>query len=95
MIAKLTSLNIDLSGNIVEVEYYGTTGLGEVGKNMEYSTTEGDEKYFGALDFYCMYDGKTYNKDTTDTPVGLTAFVNGSGGRWMTMNLTVINFIIK
>ena len=34
-----------------------------------------------------MFDGKTYNDVTTDTPIGLTAFVNGSGGRWMTYNL--------
>lgn len=95
MLAKLSGLGMDLSGDIVDVEYYGTTALGKEGKNLEYSTEPGSDKYFGSLDFYCMYDGKTFNNDTADLPVGLTAFINGTGGRWMTMGLTVINFIVK
>jgi len=95
MLAKLSALGMDLSGNIVEVEYYGTNGLKNEGKNFEYSTKEGDEKYFGSVEFFCMYDGKTFNNDTSDLPIGLTAFLNGTGGRWMTMNLTAINFIIE
>lgn len=95
MLAKLKELNIDLSGTIKEVEYYGTNGLGKVGKNEEYSLDPEDPKYFGAVDFFCMFDGKTYNNVTTETPIGLTAFINGSGGRWMTYNLRVINFIIE
>jgi hypothetical protein len=95
MLAKLASMNIDLSGNITEVEYYGTNGLGVQGKNQEYSTTEGDPKYFGSTDFFCMFDGRTYNDVTTDCPIGLTAFINGTGGRWMTYNLSTINFIVE
>lgn len=95
MLAKLAGMGMDLSGNIVEVEYYGTNGLENIGKNFEYSTDPTSDKYFGLVDFYCMYDGKTYNSDTASRPVGLTAFINGTGGRWMTMSLTAINFIIE
>jgi hypothetical protein len=94
MIAKLSGMGIDLSGTIKEVEYYGVSGTGKEGKNTEYSTKEGNEKYFGSVDFYCMYDGKTYNKDTTDNKIGLTAFINGTGSRWQTFDLSVINFVI-
>ena len=95
MIAKLTGMGMDLSGDIIEVEYYGTNGLQNEGKNFEYSTDPESDKYFGLVDFYCMYDGKTYNSDTAQIPVGLTAFINGTGGRWMTMSLTAINFIFE
>ena len=95
MLAKLSGLGMDLSGDIVEVEYYGSTALGKEGKNTEYSSEPESDKYFGSLEFYCMYDGKTFNNDTADLPVGLTAFINGTGGRWMTMSLTAINFIIE
>lgn len=95
MLAKLASLNMDLSGTITDVEYYGTTGAGHEGKNEEYSTTEGDPKYFGSVDFFCMFDGMTYNNITADYPIGLTAFINGTGGRWMTYNLKTINFVVE
>jgi hypothetical protein len=95
MLAKLNGMDMDLSGTITEVEYYGTNGLGVQGKNNEYSLTEGDSKYFGSVDFFCMFDGMTYNNITSDCPVGLTAFINGTGGRWMTYSLTAINFIIE
>ena len=73
---------MDLSGTITEVEYYGINGLGKEGKNLEYSLNPEDEKYYGALDFFCMFDGKTRNDISNGAPIGLTAFVNGSGGRW-------------
>ncbi|HHX74035.1 MAG TPA: hypothetical protein GX699_03945 [Firmicutes bacterium] len=95
LLAKLQGLKMDLSGTITEVEYYGTNGLGKEGKNLEYSLNPEDEKYYGALDFFCMFDGRTRNDITSGAPIGLTAFVNGSGGRWMTNNLQVINFIIQ
>ena len=95
MLAKLADLGLDLSGTIAEVEYYGTNGLGDEGKNEEYSLTEGDSKYFGSVDFFCMFDGMTTNKITNDQRIGLTAFVNGTGGRWMTYDLSVINFVIE
>lgn len=95
MLAKLADLGMDLSGNIVEVEYYGTNGLGNEGKNEEYSLTEGDSKYFGSVDFFCMFDGMTTNKITNDQRLGLTAFINNSGGRWMTYDLAAINFVIE
>ncbi len=95
LLAKLQGLKMDLSGTITEVEYYGINGLGKEGKNLEYSLNPEDEKYYGALDFFCMFDGKTRNDISNGAPIGLTAFVNGSGGRWMTNNLQVINFIIQ
>lgn len=95
MLAKLEGMDMDLSGTITEVEYYGTNGLGNEGKNGEYSTSEGDSKYFGSVDFFCMFDGMTYNSITSDCPIGLTAFINGTGGRWMTYSLSAINFIIE
>jgi hypothetical protein len=95
MLAKLEGMDMDLSGTITEVEYYGTNGLGKEGKNGEYSKAEGDSKYFGSVDFFCMFDGMTYNSITTDCSIGLTAFINGTGGRWMTYNLSTINFIIE
>ena len=95
MLAKLQGMGIDLSGTIKEVEYYGTNGLKNEGKNTEYSTDPESDKYYGLVEFYCMYDGKSYNNDTADNPIGLTAFINGTGGRWMTMNLTAINFIFE
>jgi hypothetical protein len=95
MLAKLIGMGLDLSENPMEVEYYGTNGLKVEGKNTEYSTDPESDKYFGLVDFYCMYDGKTFNSDTAQLPVGLTAFINGTGGRWMTMNLTAINFIYE
>ncbi|MGI6698362.1 MAG: hypothetical protein ACOX3Y_07130 [Clostridia bacterium] len=95
MLSKLEGMGMDLSGTITEVEYYGTNGLGKEGKNEEYSKAEGDSKYFGSVDFFCMFDGMTYNNITSDCPIGLTAFINGTGGRWMTYNLSVINFIIE
>ncbi|HHU29366.1 MAG TPA: hypothetical protein GXZ53_01575 [Firmicutes bacterium] len=73
---------MDLSGTITEVEYYGINGLGKEGENPEYSLNPEDEKYYGALDFFCMFDGKTRNDISNGAPIGLTAFVNGSGGRW-------------
>lgn len=44
MLAKLSHLGMDISGEITEVEYYGKSGLGTEGKNEEYSTEEGDRK---------------------------------------------------
>lgn len=95
MLAKLSSLNMDLSGTITNVEYYGTNGLGKTGINKEYSSNKDNDKYFGAVDFYCMFDGMTYNNVTSDYPIGLTAFINGTGSRWMTFNLTTINFVTE
>jgi hypothetical protein len=95
MMAKLSSLGIEIDGDIAEVEYYGVNSLGADGKNGEYSTNADSDKYFGIVDFFCMYDGKTFNTDTYETKVGLTAFVNGTGGRWITWNLEKINIITE
>lgn len=95
MMAKLAALGMDLSGNIIEIEYYGTGGTGAQGKNEEYSLTEGEPKFCGSVEFFCMFDGKTYNDITSDCALGLTAFINGTGGRWMTYDLTAINFKIE
>jgi len=91
LVAKLGAMKMDIPANIADVEFYGTV-QGKDGKNMEYSTRVDHDKYFGLIQFFTMYDGKTYN-DIAIAPVGLTAFINNSGLRWMTSNLTAINFI--
>ena len=95
LLALLQDKKLDLSGTIAKVEYTGYIGTGKAGTNQEYSTKEGDEKYFGAVKFFCLFDGMNYNKLTTDTPVGLSCFIDGTGSRWVTFNITTINFITK
>ncbi len=80
---------------IKEVEYYGTPGLGEVGKNGEYTLYPDEDTYYANAKFFCMYDGMTYNPDLKDVPVGLTAFIDGTGMRWVTFNLTAINIVTE
>ncbi len=80
---------------IKEVEYYGTPGLGEVGKNGEYALYPDEDTYYAYAKFFCMYDGMTYNPDMKDVPVGLTAFIDGTGMRWVTFNLTAINIVTE
>ena len=96
MLAKLDNLDgVDIEGEIKEVEYYGTPGNGEPGKNTEYSTRPGDEKAFDSVDFFCMYDGMTINPEIKDIPVGLAVFVNGTGSRWLTYSLEAINVVTE
>lgn len=96
MLAKLDNLDgVDIEGEIKEVEYYGTPGNGEPGKNTEYSTRPDDEKSFASVDFFCMYDGMTINPEIKDIPVGLAVFVNGTGSRWLTYSLETINIITE
>ena len=96
MLAKLDGLDgVDFEGEIKEVEYYGTPGNGEPGKNTEYSTRAGDEKAFDSVDFFCMYDGMTINPEIKDIPVGLAVFVNGTGSRWLTYSLSAINIVTE
>ena len=96
MLAKLDNLDgVDIEGEIKEVEYYGTPGNGEPGKNTEYSTRPGDEKAFDSVDFFCMYDGMTINPEIKDIPVGLAVFVNGTGSRWLTYSLEAINIVTE
>ena len=96
MLAKLDNLEgVDFEGEIKEVEYYGTPGNGEPGKNTEYSTNAADEKSFANVDFFCMYDGMTINPEIKDIPVGLAVFVNGTGSRWLTYSLTAINIVTE
>ena len=96
MLAKLDGLDgVDFEGEIKEVEYYGTPGNGEPGKNTEYSTRAGDEKAFDRVDFFCMYDGMTINPEIKDIPVGLAVFVNGTGSRWLTYSLSAINIVTE
>jgi len=93
LITKLKTLNIDVTAPMADVEFYGTLNGGSVGKNTEFSTDPDNGKYYGLLSFFCMFDGMTYNSISADTPIGLTAFISGTGSRWMVYNLTEINFI--
>ena len=81
--------------SIKEVEYYGTPGMGEPGKNGEYALYPDEDSYYANAKFFCMYDGMTYNPDLKDVPVGLTAFIDGTGMRWVTFNLTAINIVTE
>ena len=42
-----------------------------------------------------MYDGMVNNPNVKDIDLGLTAFINGTGQKWITYNLTAINFITE
>ncbi|MDD4799265.1 MAG: hypothetical protein PHO24_07060 [Clostridia bacterium] len=97
MLAKLAAMGIAIDGEIAEAEMIGykATGGDEAAKNTEYSTDPTNEKYFGLVSFFCMYDGKTTSFFNPDQPVGLTSMISGTGGRWMTYNLQTINFITK
>jgi hypothetical protein len=96
MLAKLESLGMHVSAEgTVEAEFYGTNGTGNVGKNFEYSANKDDPKYYGSTSFFCMFDGMAYNSITTDIPIGLSAFINGTGSRWVTYSLQAINFVTE
>lgn len=95
MLAKLEGLGMKVEGEIKEVEYYGTPGMGAEGKNTEYALYPDEENYFGNVQFFCMYDGMVRNAEVKDVPVGLAAFVNGAGSKWLTYNMTAINFITE
>ena len=95
MLAKLEALGMKVEGEIKEVEYYGTPGMGAEGKNTEYALYPDEDNYFGNAQFFCMYDGMVRNTELKDVPVGLSAFINGAGSKWLTYNLTAINFITE
>ena len=42
-----------------------------------------------------MYDGMTNNKAIKDVPMGLSAFINHSGQKWVTYSITEINFVTE
>lgn len=95
MVAKLAALGMNIEGEIVNCEIYGTPGMGAPGKNMEYSEYPDEKAYFKNLEFFCMYGGMTNNKAIKDVPVGLAAFINGTGQKWVTYSVTEINFVTK
>ena len=94
-VAKLAALEMPIEGNIVEVEYYGVNGLDKEGKNTEYTLFPDEPSYFGSTSFIVMYDGMVNNPQVKDIDLGLTAFINGNGQKWITYNLTAINFITE
>ena len=94
-IAKLAALEMPIEGNIVEVEYYGINGLDKEGKNVEYTLYPDEPSYFGNVSFIVMYDGMVNNPAVKDIDLGLTAFINNNGQKWITYNLTAINFITE
>lgn len=95
MIAKLAALGMTIDGEVVNCEIYGTPGMGAEGKNMEYSEYPDEKAYYENLEFFCMYDGMTNNKAIKDVPMGLSAFINGTGQKWVTYSITEINFITE
>lgn len=94
-VAKLAALEMPIEGTIKEVEYYGINGLDKEGKNTEYALYPDESNYFGNVSFICMYDGMVNNPAVKDIDLGLTAFINKSGQKWITYNLTAINFITE
>ena len=94
-VAKLAALEMPIEGTIVEVEYYGINGLDKEGKNVEYTLYPDEPSYFGNVSFIVMYDGMVNNPAVKDIDLGLTAFINGSGQKWITYGLTAINFITE
>lgn len=95
MVAKLATLGMTIDGEVVNCEIYGTPGMGAEGKNMEYSEYPDEKAYYENLEFFCMYDGMTNNKAIKDVPMGLSAFINGTGQKWVTYSITEINFITE
>ena len=94
-VAKLAALEMPIEGTIVEVEYYGINGLDKEGKNVEYTLYPDEPSYFGNVSFIVMYDGMVNNPAVKDIDLGLTAFINNNGQKWITYNLTAINFITE
>jgi hypothetical protein len=94
-VAKLAALEMPIEGTIKEVEFYGINGLDKEGKNTEYALYPDESNYFANTSFIVMYDGMVNNPNVKDIDLGLTAFINGSGQKWITYNLTAINFITE
>ncbi len=94
-VAKLAALEMPIEGTIKEVEYYGINGLDKEGKNVEYTLFPDESTYYGNVSFICMYDGMVNNPKVKDIDLGLTAFINNNGQKWITYNLTAINFITE
>lgn len=94
-IAKLAALEMPIEGTIKEVEYYGVNGLDKEGKNVEYTLYPDEPSYFGNVSFIVMYDGMVNNPAVKDIDLGLTAFINNNGQKWITYGLTAINFITE
>lgn len=82
-----------------DIQFVGYVGMGVVAKEVEintnYETANDSDKYFGNVKFFCMYDGMVRNDPVKQTNLGLTAFINGTGSKWITYNLTEINFITQ
>lgn len=95
LLAKLAALGMAIEGEIVELEVYGTPGMGAEGKNMEYSVYPDENAYFKNLEFFCMYDGMTNDPNIKGVDMGLSAFINGTGQKWVTYAITELNFITE
>lgn len=85
--------------NCTDIQFTGYVGMGVAAKETEVNTNYGaaadSDKYFGNVEFFCMYDGMVRNDPIKQTNIGLTAFINGTGSKWITYNLTEINFITE
>jgi len=95
MLAKLAALGFAVEGEVVELEVYGTPGMGAEGKNKEYALYPDEGSYFKNLEFFCMYDGMTNDPNIKGVDMGLSAFINGSGQKWVTYNISELNFITE
>jgi len=94
MIAKLNALEMAVPAEYTNVELTGISGMGQEGLNAEYNTDPNSPWYIGNVKFFAMYDGKTYCPISKNN-VGLTAFIDGQGLRWITNSITTINFVTK
>ncbi len=94
MVAKLNALEMEVPAEYTNVELTGVSGMGKEGLNAEYNTDPNSPWYIGNVKFFAMYDGKTYCPIAKQN-VGLTAFIDGQGLRWMTYSLETINFVTK
>lgn len=82
-----------------DIQFSGYVGMGvaakEIAVNTNYVAAADSDKYFGNVEFFCMYDGMVRNDPIKQTELGLTAFINGTGSKWITYNLTEINFVTE
>lgn len=82
-----------------DIQFNGYVGMGVAAKetevNTNYTTAADSDKYFGNVEFFCMYDGMVRNDPVKQTNIGLSAFINGTGSKWITYNLTEINFVTQ
>ena len=95
LLDKLSALDMEVEGKIKEVEYIGNSMMGDGIKNTEYSSDVESNNAYSNVEFFCMYDGMVIDINAENKKIGLSAFINGTGKRWFTYDLSAINFIVE